>query len=109
MSDHSSSGKEQEVTDDFVQKEAVPVDEAESFVHIGLDDAYHPTGGYWFPSGKKWGDASGWVSSKDDIPIGELIQYPCDDRDPEIRGRLSGELPDWVVNRVVPKEADRNV
>lgn len=90
---------EQEITDEFVRKEAVPVEEAESFVHIGLDNAYHPTGGYWFPSGKKWGDCNGWVNRKHDIPDDELVQFPCDERPPEIRGRE--DLPDWVVNREV--------
>lgn len=102
----SEGGKEQEVTDEFVRKEAVPVDEAESFVHIGMDDAYHPTGGYWFPTGQKWRDASGWVSRKYDIPHGELIQYPRDDRPPEIRGR--DDLPDWVVRRYVDAGSERN-
>lgn len=91
--------KRQEIEDGFVRDHAVSVDEAESFVHLGADNKYHPTGGYWFPTGRTWGVATGWVSRKSEIPQDELIQYPCDDRDPEIRGR--DDLPDWVVNRYV--------
>ena len=95
--------EQQDICDEFVREYAVPADEAESFVHIGIDDHYHPTGGYWFPTGQKWGDASGWMSSKYDIPHGEMIQYPCSDREPEIRGQ--DELPDWAVNRTVGGES----
>ncbi len=79
---------------EFVANNAVSDDYAVSYVHFGLDDAYHPTGGYWFPTGELWGDSSGWVKSKDSIPDGELIRYPCDDKQPEIKG-LDG-LPEWV-------------
>jgi hypothetical protein len=94
----------QDICDEFVREHAVPVDEAESFVHVGIDDHYHPTGGYWFPTGEKWGDASGWVSTKYEIPDGEMVQYPCSDREPEIRGQ--NELPDWVVNRTLGGDGD---
>ena len=99
--------REQQIEDEFVQEHAVSVDEAESFAHLGLDDEYHPTGGYWFPTEKKWGSASGWVSTKYDIPHGELIQYPCDDQPPKIRGR--DDLPDWVVDRRVDSDADPEI
>lgn len=89
----------QEITDEFVLEHTVPVEEAESFTHLGMDDAYHPAGGYWFPADRKWGDRPGWVSQKYNLPHGEVIQYPCDDREPEVRGE--DELPDWVVNRVI--------
>ncbi|UHQ96421.1 hypothetical protein [Natrinema halophilum] len=101
VTDGGTDIDDREIKDEFVQEYAVPVDEAESFVHVGYDDAYHPTGGYWFPTGQKWGDASGWVSRKYDLPEGELIQYPCDDRPPEILGY--DDLPGWVVNRALPE------
>lgn len=94
-----TSLRQRDICDEFVREHAVPADDAESFVHIGVDDAFHPTGGYWFPTGEKWGDAGGWVSSKYDIPEGDLIQYPCSDRYPEVRGQ--DELPEGVVNRTL--------
>lgn len=96
--------KQQEITDDFVRQHAVPADEAESYVHVGLDFHYHPTGGYWFPTGQTWGDSTGWVSQKSEIGVDDLIQYPRDDRLPEIVGK--DELPDWVVNRVVTNQEE---
>lgn len=90
--------KRTDIADGFVREHAVSVNAAESFVHLGADAEYHPTGGYWFPSDlKHWDEHTGIVKEKSDVPDGKLIQFPCDDRDPEIVGR--DELPDWVVNR----------
>jgi hypothetical protein len=89
----------QGICDQFVREHAVPADDAESWVHIGIDDHFHPAGGYWFPTGEKWGDSSGWVSSKYDIPHGDVVQYPCSEREPEVRGKDG--LPDYVVNRTL--------
>lgn len=95
--------KQVDVEDEFVREHAVPADEAESYVHIGLDHHYHPQSGFWFPTGSKWGEASGWCSRRSEIPEGEIIQYPCEDRDPEVRG--NGELPDGAVNRTIQEGA----
>jgi hypothetical protein len=94
----------QRICDEFVREHAVPADDAESWVHIGIDDHYHPAGGFWFPTGEMWGDSSGWVSSKYDIPDGEVIQYPCSVKEPEIRGKES--LPDYIVNRTMDLDRD---
>ena len=90
------------VEDDFVNQNAVPVDRAESWVHLGLDDHYHPTGGYWFPTDLQNDDPeqTGIVDSPDDLPYGEILQFPRDDRLPEVTGGRD-YLYDWVVNRVV--------
>lgn len=95
----------QDIADEFVREHAVPADNAESWVHIGLDDHYHPAGGYWFPTGQKWGDASGWVSRKYDIPHGDVIQFPRTEREPEVRGK--DDVPDYVVNRTLQPESEQ--
>lgn len=106
MPESSADGiTQQPVTDAFVQEHAVPADDAESFCHIGLDNAYHPTGGYWFPTDLEHDpDQPGTVATLDDLPKDELVQYPCDDRPPEITG--GGDLPDLVANLVLEAEAD---
>lgn len=96
----------QGICDEFVREHAVPADSAESWVHIGIDDHYHPAGGFWFPTGEKWGDSSGWVSRKYDIPHGDVIQYPCSEKKPEIRGKDS--LPDYVVNRTMDVDGEQD-
>jgi hypothetical protein len=95
----TGSIEQQDICDEYVRKHAVPADDAESWVHIGFDDEYHPDGGYWFPTGEKWGDSSGWVPTKSDIPHGDIIQFPHSERQPERRGH--DELPDYVVNRTI--------
>ncbi|AJF28096.1 hypothetical protein SG26_20320 (plasmid) [Haloarcula sp. CBA1115] len=106
-SEQSTGGTErQDICDEFVREHAVAADDAESWVHIGVDDYYHPAGGYWFPTSEKWGDASGWVSSKYDIPHGDIIQFPCSEREPERRGHDT--LPDYVVNRTVRTATDHS-
>jgi hypothetical protein len=94
----------QDICDEFVREHAVPAEDAESWVHIGIDDHYHPAGGYWFPTGETWGDASGWMSSKYDIPHGEVIQYPCSEKEPEVRGKDG--VPDYAVNRTLSPETE---
>ena len=93
------------VVDEFVVDHAVCREDAETFVHLGLDDHFHPTGGFWFPSDiDPDDDRSGWVHCEDAVPYGNLIQYPRDDRPPRMVGHE--ELPDWVKDRVVEVATD---
>ena len=92
--------KQMTITDEFVQNHAVPLDDVVTFVHIGLDDAYHPAGGYWVPTNlEPNGETTGWVQRRSQLPKGEVVQYPLDDRPPEVRG--TDDLPDWVQDRVI--------
>lgn len=84
----------QGICDEFVREHAVAADDAESWVHIGIDDHFHPAGGYWFPTGEKWGDSSGWVSSKYDIPHGDVVQYPCSENGTAENSAGSDSLPE---------------
>jgi len=99
--------KIQDICDEFVREQAVPADDAESWVHIGIDDHFHPAGGYWFPTGETWGDSSGWVSRKSKIPHGGIVQYPCSEKEPEVRGK--DEVPNYVVNRTLSTETGNEV
>lgn len=96
-----------EVGDEFVREHAVPREDAVTYVHVGLDTAYHPYGGYWFPSDiDPDPEMSGWVRRETELPRDEVIQYPRDNRDPRRPG--GGTLPDWVKNRVVSEDGDRD-
>lgn len=65
-----------------------PVADAAGYIHVGVDSAYHPLGGYWVPVDEE-------TAETDHPPSGELIHYPADDdREPSIVGE--DELPDWV-------------
>lgn len=83
----------------------VPRDEANSYVHTGIDSHYHPTGGYWYPSDQEPSDEqTGIVADESEILNGELIQYPLDDISPRIVGR--DDLHDWVKDRRVKAVTD---
>lgn len=94
------------IQDDYVRGHAVPREEANSYVHVGIDTAYHPTGGYWFPSRSEVDGSSGQVPSESRIPLGDIIQYPCDEK--QVRRVGDQELPNDVKNRVLEKEANCN-
>lgn len=92
------------ITDDFVIKNAAPSQEAKSWIHVGIDDRYHPAGGYWFPSSQEFDpdeDATGWVEDPDDLPRDEILQFPLESRQPETAG--GRHPPDYVRNRVVER------
>lgn len=94
------------VGDPFVRDHAVPEDEAVTFAHVGID--YHVEGGYWFPSDVQPAHApSGWIdpdAEGDILPVGELVQYPCDDRPPRMVGY--DDLPGAVKDRVIERGGD---
>lgn len=84
---------------DFVEEHAVPHEDAVCWAHLDQDDAYHPHGGYWFPSGTDFrGNCSGVVSTRGQIPMGELIQFPCEERPPYEKNNKGGDLRRGVQN-----------
>jgi hypothetical protein len=92
-------------TNPFIVEHAVPKDDAVTYCMVDFDAAYHPAGGIWFPSDVDFDpDTSGQVRHERDLPTGEVIQYPVDDRPPRVVG--TDTLPGWVADRVTPEYAE---
>lgn len=69
---------------------SVPKEEAEGYLHIGVDTAYEPVPGegYWIPV------ADEELVEVNHPPRGHIIQYPKDDLEPHRVGEK--DVPDWV-------------
>lgn len=89
-----------EVEDEFVRRRASTLEESEAFVRVGYDSAYHPTGGYWFPTDSIGNPESyGWVNRESEIPDGALVQYPLNEKPVRRVGEQS--VPGSAKNRVI--------
>ncbi len=73
---------------DHLVDHIVSEEEADGYIHVGLDTEYHVTGGYWLP-------VSNEVVETDEPPNGQLIRYPEDPgKDPVVVGH--DDLPERV-------------
>lgn len=93
-----------DVCNAFVIEHAVPEADVVTWCHVGIDDHYHPTGGYWLPTDLVFDpETSGQVRRKTEIPRRDLIQYPAEPTAPELKGTDydADDLPDHVKNRTV--------
>lgn len=69
-----------------------PVQEAQGYLHIGIDSEYHPHGGYWVPVDKEHSEIV-------IPPNGEQLKFPADNHlDPLVRGE--DDLPEEVTPNV---------
>lgn len=95
------------ITDDFVRATAAPAQEAESWVHVEIDDPTEEASGYWFPcrlprSGV--GDDRDAVPDPDQLAHDDVLQFPLETRQPELAG---GALPpQGTKDRVVEDPLD---
>lgn len=69
--------------------------EADAAGWARVDYKDNPLGGYWFPASEEPEDADRWVSSRESIASDHLIQFPSEDRAPELG---DGERAPNVVN-----------
>jgi hypothetical protein len=88
---------------DFVADLSEPVEDADGYAKLDIDERDHRLGGFWFPAREgavdAYVDITDLVFTKEDIPMGDLIHYPKDDRPPEMTG--GRDVPEWVNPRHV--------
>jgi len=82
---------------DVVADLSVPRSEANGWAKIAADE--RPHSGYWFPAdgdpGREDTHITAYVETASEIPGGDLVQYPRDDRGPEL---ANGGDARWNVN-----------
>lgn len=60
------------------------VEDAEASGYAKVESEDHILGGYWFPVSEEPEDSDAFVDSREQIAGGELIQFPQDERPPEL-------------------------
>jgi hypothetical protein len=63
---------------------AVSAAEADAVGYARVESEDHPLGGYWFPVSEEPEDPDEFVEGREDIKDHHLIQYPSEDRSPEL-------------------------